>query len=220
MIRLAIADDQSLIRAGLRTLFEHTDDIEVVGEAADGLQALDLARRAKPDVLLLDIRMPVLDGIETTRRIASDEGLSVVRVLILTTFELDDYIVGALRAGASGFLLKDAAPEEILGAIRVVAGGEALLSPKVTRRLLSTLARLPQAPTQPDPGLETLTPREREILGYVGRGMSNQEIAAALFISAATVKTHVGHLFAKLAARDRAQLVVRAFQGGLVNGED
>jgi DNA-binding NarL/FixJ family response regulator len=220
VIRLAIADDQSLIRAGLRTLFEHTDDIEVVGEAADGLQALDLARRAKPDVFLLDIRMPVLDGIETTRRIAADEGLRAVRVIILTTFELDDYIWGALRAGASGFLLKDAAPEEILSAIRVVAAGEALLSPKVTRRLLSTLARLPKAPTQPVPSLETLTGREREILGYVGRGMSNSEIAAALVISSATVKTHVGHLFAKLAARDRAQLVVRAFQAGLFNGED
>jgi DNA-binding NarL/FixJ family response regulator len=216
MIRVGIADDQPLVRAGLRTLMSATADIEVVGEAADGNAAVDLVRSLRPDVVLMDIRMPVLDGIAATRRIAADEQLRGSRVIMLTTFEVDDYIVDALRAGASGFLLKDATPEDIINAIRVVASGEALLAPSVTRRLLRSLTSLPQMSPQTSQRLADLTAREREVLAQVGRGLSNDEVAAVLVISPATVKTHVSRILAKLGARDRAQLVVVAFEAGLV----
>jgi DNA-binding NarL/FixJ family response regulator len=216
MIRVGIADDQPLVRAGLRTLMSATADIEVVGEAADGNAAVDLVRTLRPDVVLMDIRMPVLDGIAATRRIAADEQLRGSRVIMLTTFEVDEYIVDALRAGASGFLLKDATPEDIINAIRVVASGEALLAPSVTRRLLRSLTSLPQMSPQTSQRLADLTAREREVLAQVGRGLSNDEVAAVLVISPATVKTHVSRILAKLGARDRAQLVVVAFEAGLV----
>jgi DNA-binding NarL/FixJ family response regulator len=216
VIRVGIADDQTLVRAGLKTLLSAIPDIEVVGEAADGNAAVDLARALRPDVLLMDIRMPLLDGIAATRRIAADEALSASKVIMLTTFEVDQYIVDALRAGASGFLLKDAAPEEIVNAIRVVAAGEALLAPSVTRRLLASLTSLPRVSSETSSRLEDLTAREREVLAQVGRGLSNDEVAEVLVISPATVKTHVSRILAKLGARDRAQLVVVAFEAGLV----
>jgi DNA-binding NarL/FixJ family response regulator len=189
----------------------------LVGEAADGRAAVDLARRERPDVLLMDVRMPVMDGIEATRRIASDPATSAVKVVVLTTFDVDEYVYGALRAGASGFLLKDAPPEQVFAAVRVVAAGDALIDPTVTRRLIAEFARRPLAaqPRQP-PGLKHLTEREREVLALVGRGLSNAEIAARLVVSHATAKTHVARIFAKLQARDRAQLVVLAYESGLV----
>jgi DNA-binding NarL/FixJ family response regulator len=216
MIRVGIADDQPLVRTGLRTLLSATADIEVVGEAADGNAAVDLVRALRPDVVLMDIRMPVLDGIAATRRIAADETLRGSRIIMLTTFEVDEYIVDALRAGASGFLLKDATPEDIINAIRVVAAGEALLAPSVTRRLLTSLTSLPQLSPETSKRLADLTTREREVLAQVGRGLSNEEVAAVLVISPATVKTHVSRILAKLGARDRSQLVVVAFEAGLV----
>jgi DNA-binding NarL/FixJ family response regulator len=213
-VRVGIADDQPLIRAGLRTMVEHVPDLELVGEAVDGVTAVALARRATPDVLLMDVRMPLLDGIEATRQITSDPALAAVRVLILTTFDLDDYVFAALRAGASGFLLKDARPEDLLDAVRVVAAGDALLAPGVTRRLIEAFAARPEpaAPTS----LDGLTDREREVLTLVGRGLSNAEIAERLYVSPATAKTHVSHIMTKLLARDRAQLVVTAYESGLV----
>jgi DNA-binding NarL/FixJ family response regulator len=215
VIRVVIADDQPLVRAGLRTLLESATDIEVVAEAVDGLDAVDVARRARPDVMLMDIRMPALDGIEATRRIVAAPDLGGVSIVILTTFEVDEYIAQALRAGASGFLLKDAEPEEILRAVRVVAAGEALLAPRITRRLLTRFTATPPAPADAVAQLDRLTPRELEILRHVGQGLSNEEVAAALVISHATVKTHVSHILSKLGARDRVQLVVLAFQAGL-----
>jgi DNA-binding NarL/FixJ family response regulator len=216
MIRVLLADDQPLVRAGLRVLFESEHDIAVTGEAADGEEAVSLARHARPDVVLMDIRMPVLDGLEATRQIAADVQLATVKVLILTTFESDEYVFEALRAGASGFLLKDAEPTELLHAVRVVAGGDALLSPSVTRRLITRFVATPEQDTSPPQQLEALTDREREIMALVGRGLSNDEIAALLTISPATAKTHVSRAMLKLGARDRAQMVVLAYQTGLV----
>ena len=215
-IRVAIADDQTLVRAGFHVLLDSASDIEVAGEAANGSEAVELARRLSPDVVLMDIRMPVMDGLEATRRISGSEETAGVRVLILTTFDLDEYVYEALRAGASGFLLKDTDPPELLDAVRIVARGEALLAPSVTRRLIAEFAKRPQ-PTQAVPAaLASLTEREREVLVLVARGMSNDEIAAALVVSPATAKTHVSRVLGKLEARDRAQLVVIAYESGLV----
>jgi DNA-binding NarL/FixJ family response regulator len=214
-IRVAVADDQPLVRAGFGVLVDHAPDLVAVGEAANGLEAVEVARTSRPDVLLMDIRMPVLDGIEATQRITSDPACGGVRVLVLTTFDLDEHVHGALRAGASGFLLKDARPEDVLTAIRVVAAGDALLAPSVTRRLIERFTDLGTSRT--DPGvLDALTDREREVLTLVARGLSNAEIGTRLHVSAATAKTHVGRLLSKLRARDRAQLVVVAYESGLV----
>ena len=215
-IRVAIADDQPLIRTGLRAMLDHASDLELVGEAEDGEQAVAVVARERPDVVLMDIRMPVLDGIEATRRIIADARLDAVRVVILTTFDVDDDVHAAIRAGASGFLLKDAPPEEVLDAIRVVARGDALLAPSVTRRLIAELAARPDDDRPPPPQLDGLTEREREVLALVGRGLSNAEIASRLFVSPATAKTHVSHVMTKLYARDRAQLVVVAYESGLL----
>ena len=216
-VRVLLADDQQLVRAGFRALLDDATDIEVVGEAGDGLEAVELARSARPDVVLMDIRMPVLDGLEATRRIVADELLAGVRVLVLTTFDLDEYVYEALRAGASGFLLKDTPPADLLAAIRVVAAGDALLAPSVTRRLIAEFARRPEADRPRHvPELAVLTDREREVLALVGRGLSNAEVATRLVISHATAKTHVARILGKLQARDRAQLVVLAYESGLV----
>ncbi|GAA0366257.1 MULTISPECIES: response regulator transcription factor [Micromonospora] len=216
MISVLLADDQDLIRIGLRALVESEDDLTVVGEAADGLAVLELARRVRPDVVLMDVRMPGIDGIEATRRIAADPGLGGTRVIVLTTFELDEYVFDALRYGASGFLTKDAPPAELLRAIRLVAEGEALLSPSVTRRVVREFAHRSVRVLRPHPRLDSLTEREREVLGLVGEGLSNGEIAERLVLSPATARTHVSRAMVKLGARDRAQLVVFAYQSGLV----
>ena len=217
MIRVLIADDQALVRVGLRTLLENEDDMAVAGEAGDGLGAVSVANAERPDVVLMDVRMPGIDGIEATRRIAADPTLSGTRVIVLTTFELDDYVFDALRYGASGFLLKDTKPVDLLNAIRLVAGGEALLSPSVTRRVVREFANRPARVVRPHPELETLTDREREIAALVGEGLSNAEIAERLVVSPATARTHVSRAMIKLGARDRAQLVVFAYQSGLVD---
>ena len=217
MIRVAVADDQALVRAGFSVLLRSADDIEVVGEANDGSEAVDLVKREHPDVVLMDIRMPGTDGLEATRRITADEHLAGTRVLSLTTFDLDEYVFEALRAGASGFLLKDTLPDDLLAAVRIVADGQALLAPSITRRLLEEFVRRPTAAAAPrPPWLDTLTSREVEVLGAVARGLSNTEIADSLFMSPATAKTHVSRLLAKLNARDRAQLVVMAYEAGVV----
>jgi DNA-binding NarL/FixJ family response regulator/class 3 adenylate cyclase len=216
VIRVAIADDQALVRGGFAVLLRGADDIEVVGEAADGAAAVELAVRERPDVVLMDVRMPVMDGVEATRRITTDERLSSTRVVILTTFDLDEYVFDALRAGASGFLLKDTLPADLLAAVRVVAGGEALLAPSVTRRLVEEYLRRPAPVTTLSPALAQLTPRETEVLAAVARGLSNREIATTLFMSHATAKTHVSRLLTKLHARDRAQLVMLAYEAGVV----
>ncbi len=217
-ISVLLADDQPLLRRGFRMILETEEDLTVVAEAGDGAQAVDLTRRHGPDVVLMDIRMPGTDGIEATRRIVADGARS--RVLVLTTFDLDEYAFGALRAGASGFLLKDVRPAELVAAIRTVASGDAVVSPRVTRRLLEEYAQvLPLSPGQREqryPQLSALTDREREVLVAVGRGLSNTELAAALYVSEATVKSHVGRILAKLGLRDRVQVVVLAYEAGLI----
>jgi DNA-binding NarL/FixJ family response regulator len=216
-IRVLVVDDQALVRAGFRVLVENAPDMVVVGEAADGLEATEQARETRPDVVMMDIRMPRTDGIEATRVITTGVGTEHVRVLILTTFDLDEYVYGALRAGASGFLLKDTPPEQLLAAIRIVATGDALLAPSVTRRLIEEIAsRVHHESTTDVKMFDVLTAREREVLLLVAQGNSNQEIAESLFMSPATAKTHVSRLLTKLDARDRVQLVVMAYETGLV----
>jgi DNA-binding NarL/FixJ family response regulator len=216
VIRVAIVDDQALVRGGFAVLLRTVDDIEVVGEAADGRAAVELAVRERPDVMLMDIRMPEMDGVEATRRITSDERLAATRVVMLTTFDLDEYVHDALRAGASGFLLKDTLPDDLLAAIRVVAGGEALLAPRVTRRLVEEFLRRRTTSTRSRSTIAHLTERETEVLEAVARGLSNTEIAESLSMSPATAKTHVSRLLTKLEARDRAQLVMIAYEAGVV----
>lgn len=216
MIRVAIADDQTLVRAGFVSLLAATDDITVVGEASDGAEAIELARHGRPDVFLMDVRMPRVDGLEATRRIAADPDLASARVIILTTFELDEYVFESLRAGASGFLTKDVEPEALRAAVRTVAEGNALLTPSVTRRVVDAFASAPHR--MPDTSrLELLSDRERDVLALVGEGLSNQEIAERLYMSPLTAKTHVSRILQKFGARDRAQLVVIAFQTGLAS---
>jgi DNA-binding NarL/FixJ family response regulator len=216
MTRVAVADDQALVRSGFVVLLRSAG-IEVVGEAANGAEAVELVRLERPDVVLMDIRMPEMDGLEATRRITADDATASTRVLILTTFDLDEYVFEALRAGASGFLLKDTLPDDLLAAVRVVADGEALLAPKVTRRLIEQFVQQPEAAViAPSPGLGLLTDREREVLEAVARGLSNAEIGEQLFMSHATAKTHVSRLLTKLGARDRAQLVMLAYETGVV----
>jgi DNA-binding NarL/FixJ family response regulator len=217
VIRVLLADDQPLVRAGFHALLGRAADIEVVGEAADGVEALELARRTRPDVVLMDVRMPRLDGLAATARLCADPQLAGTRVIVVTTFELDEYVHNALRAGASGFLLKDVEPDELRRAVRIVAAGEALLAPSVTRRLIAEFTRRARpADAEQRERLALLTEREREVVALVGRGLSNEELAAHLFISPATAKTHVSHAMTKLTARDRAQLVVFAYESGLV----
>jgi DNA-binding NarL/FixJ family response regulator len=214
MIRVLVADDQALVRGGFKVLVESDPDCTVVAEAADGAEAIALAREHRPDVVLMDIRMPNVDGLEATRVILEDDHLVDTKVLVLTTFDLDEYVFNALRLGASGFLLKDTEPAELLAAVKIVAEGEALLAPSVTRRVIAEFANRPSG-TDPSP-LALLTDREREVLAHVGRGLTNAELADTLFVSVATVKTHVSRLMMKLGARDRAQLVVSAYETGLV----
>jgi DNA-binding NarL/FixJ family response regulator len=216
MIRVLLADDQDLVRFGLRVLLDNEDDLEVVGDAADGLRAAALARQLRPDIVLMDVRMPGVDGIEATRRIVADPSLTATKVIVLTTFEIDEYIFDALRVGASGFLIKDTKPAELLRAVRLVADGDALLSPSVTRRVVREFANRPSRAVKPHPQLDTLTDREREVVALVAEGLSNEEIAARLVISPATARTHVSRAMVKLGSRDRAQLVVFAYQSGLV----
>ncbi|HEX8861182.1 MAG TPA: response regulator transcription factor [Actinomycetes bacterium] len=216
-ISVLLADDQPLARAGLRTLLESSEEIRVVAEASDGVEAVERTRATRPDVVLMDIRMPGVDGLEATRRIVADERLTGVRVVVLTTFDLDEYVYEALRAGASGFLAKDVEPAELRHAVRVVARGDALLSPGVTRRLIAEFAARPARQPPAAARLGVLTDREREVLGLVGEGLSNEAIAERLFMAAATVKTHVSRIMSKLNAHDRAQLVVLAYETGLVH---
>jgi DNA-binding NarL/FixJ family response regulator len=222
VITVELVDDQGLVRAGFRALLDSEDGIDVVAEAADGETAVRLARRHRPQVVLMDIRMPGLDGLQATAQITADPDLAETRVVVLTTFELDEYVFGALRAGASGFLLKDVEPADLITAVRVVADGQALLAPRLTRRLIEAFVAGAGATGAPAAGgaaaaaIESLTPREREVLTLVGRGLSNAEIAQTLVLSPLTAKTHVARLFAKLGSRDRAQLVVAAYESGLV----
>ena len=215
-VRVLIADDQALVRAGFRMILDAEDDLEVVGEASDGLGAVDAARRLKPDVVLMDIRMPELDGIEATRRVlAAADAEGGPKVLMLTTFDLNEYVYDALRAGASGFLLKDVPPEQLADGIRVVAGGDALLAPSITRRLIQEFAQAGPPSGPPPPGLDELTARELEVFKLVARGLSNAEIAAELIVSETTVKTHVARMLMKLGLRDRVQAVVLAYEAGV-----
>lgn len=216
MIRVVVVDDQALVRMGLRTLLDSEPDTELVGEAVDGRAGVDMVRALVPDVVLMDIRMPELDGLAALREITTDAALADVRVVMLTTFELDEYVFEALRGGASGFVLKDSAPDELLHAVRVVADGASLLSPSVTRRVIEQFSARGAASRTPHPELERLTEREREIMAWVATGRSNDEIAAELVVSPATVRTHVSRAMVKLHARDRAQLVVFAVQAGLI----
>ena len=215
MIRVALVDDQAMVRAGFRMILESEPDITVVGEAADGREAIEVVKRSSPHVVLMDVRMPLMDGIEATENIVRSG--TEVRVLILTTFDLDDYVYSALRAGASGFLLKDAPAEQLINAVRVIAAGDALLAPSVTRLLIEQVSRRPAVPAVTDrPGLAELTERELEVLMLMARGLSNGEIAGHLYLGEATVKTHVGRVLAKLGVRDRVQAVVAAYESGVV----
>ena len=214
-IRVVVADDQALVRRGFLALLRSETTIEVVGEAANGVEAVTIAKLERPDVILMDIRMPEMDGLEATRVITADPALAAVRILVLTTFDLDAYVHEALRAGASGFLLKDTLPAELLAAVRIVAAGDALLAPSITRRLIEDFVSRP-IKSVADPRLDQLTNREREVLAAVAKGLSNAELADALFMSLATAKTHVSHLLTKFAVRDRAQLVVVAYETGLI----
>jgi DNA-binding NarL/FixJ family response regulator len=216
VLRVVVADDQLLVRGAFSALINSAADLQVIGEAGTGTEAVELTRRERPDVVLMDIRMPELDGIAATRQIAADPETAYVRVLILTTFDLDEYVYTALRSGAAGFLLKDTPPADLLTAIRTVAAGDALLAPSVTRRLIEEFLRRPEAARQPANRLDGVTQREIEVLTLIGQGLSNTEIADALTLSAATVKTHVGRLLMKLHARDRAQLVITAYETNLV----
>ncbi|GAA3396787.1 response regulator transcription factor [Cryptosporangium minutisporangium] len=215
-VRIVLVDDQDLVRAGLRALLTHDPDLAVVGEAADGVSGVALVRRLRPDVVLMDVRMPGVDGVEATTRITSDAALAGVRVVMLTTFDTDEHLFDALRAGASGFLLKDIRPGPLRDAVRTVAAGEALLAPAVTRRVIEAAAHGTPGAAEADPRLAALTGREREVLAQVGAGRSNDEVAAALYLSPATARTYVSRLLTKLDARDRAQLVVLAYETGLV----
>ncbi|MGP4016287.1 response regulator [Saccharopolyspora sp. 5N708] len=217
MISVLIVDDQDLVRIGLRTLIDNEDDLTCVGEAADGLAALAAAREHRPDVILMDVRMAGVDGLEATRRITADPDLPDTKVIVLTTFEVDEYVFTALRGGASGFLLKDTKPVDLLRAIRLVAGGEALLAPSATRQLVREFVSMAPRSRRPHPQLHALTEREREVLGLVAEGLNNEEIAQRLVVSPATARTHVSRAMTKLGARDRAQLVVFAYQSGLAD---
>jgi DNA-binding NarL/FixJ family response regulator len=219
-IRVVLADDQALIRAGFHVLIDAAADLEVVGEAADGAQAVDVVRRTRADVVLMDVRMPGMDGITATRAITGDDDLAGVKVIVLTTFELDDYVIDAIEAGASGFLGKGVEPGDLLDAIRVVAAGDALLSPRATQAVIAAWARRRAAPSDAAAVLDVLTDREREVMALVGHGLTNDEIAERLFVSPLTAKTHVNRAMMKLDARDRAQLVVLAFRSGLVRPGD
>jgi DNA-binding NarL/FixJ family response regulator len=214
-VRVLIADDQALVRAGFKMILDAEDDLQVIGEASDGTEAVELARRLKPDVVLMDIRMPQLDGIEATRRVIALDTEPPVRVLMLTTFDLNEYVYEALRAGASGFLLKDVPPEQLAAGIRVVAQGEALLAPSITKRLIQEFASAAPAAATPPKGLDELTARELEVFKLVARGLSNAEIAAELIVSETTVKTHVARVLMKLGLRDRVQAVVLAYESGV-----
>ena len=214
-LRVVVADDQHLVRTGFRMILETENDMAVVGEAANGVEAIEQCRRTGPDVVLMDVRMPVMDGIEATRRLAGPEVAHPTRLLILTTFDLDDYVYAALRNGASGFVLKDTPPEDLVRAVRLVAAGEALLAPSVTRRLIDELAQM-NPPPKPPATLNLLTEREREVLTLMARGLSNGEIAEELVLGETTVKTHVGRVLTKLGLRDRVQAVVLAYESGLV----
>ena len=215
-IRVLVVDDQALLRTAFSSLIDAEDDLEVVGQAADGREAVEIATRLGPDVVVMDVRMPVMDGIEATRQITAGRGANVPRVLILTTFDLDEYVFDALRAGASGFALKSRPLEELLSAIRTVAAGEALLAPSVTRRLIAHFAHRAPAPARAAPSLAELTEREREVLALVARGLSNAELAGTLHVSLPTAKTHVSRILTKLGARDRTQLVILAYESGIV----
>ena len=215
--RVLVADDQALVRGSFRILVDSASDLLSVGEAATGAEAVEIAQREKPDIVLMDIRMPGMDGIEATRQITGDPRTAAARVLILTTFDLDEYVFGALRAGASGFLLKDTRPADLLDAIRIVAAGDALLAPAVTRRLIEEFSRLPEPRPRPPAAAGDITEREREVLTLIGLGLSNTEIASRLHVSLSTAKTHVGRLLMKFGARDRAQLVIAAYNTGLVH---
>jgi DNA-binding NarL/FixJ family response regulator len=215
-IRLVIADDQALVRDAFALLVDSEPDMAVVGQAVDGRHAADLVRQTNPDIVLMDIRMPECDGIQATRQLAADPGCAGTRVLVLTTFDLDEYVFGAVRAGASGFLLKDTPAAELVAAIRVIAAGEALLAPSATRRLIAEYAARPQPASRPSRDLSTLTERERDVLTLIGQGLSNDEICQHLHVSMPTTKTHIGRLLAKLTARDRAQLVIAAYESGLL----
>jgi DNA-binding NarL/FixJ family response regulator len=215
-VRVLIVDDQALVRTGFRMILEAEDDIDVVGEAANGVEAITEARRLEPDVVLMDVRMPELDGIEATRRLLANGGAGDTKVVMLTTFDMDEYVFDALRAGASGFLLKDVPPERLIDGIRAVAGGDALLAPSITRRLIEEFVRSGPPSSSPPPALGELTGRELEVLQLIARGLSNAEIAKELFVSETTVKTHVAHVLMKLGLRDRVQAVVLAYEAGVV----